>query len=83
VCTVAFWFVGWGALGWRSDVKAGRVLGREEDLLVHCAFVLPSGLGGARPRRFLHGGRCIQGCCCAVSLLFRSDPVGASASSSG
>jgi hypothetical protein len=35
VCTVACWFVGWGTLEWRSNVTAGRVFGREENLLVH------------------------------------------------
>jgi hypothetical protein len=63
-------------------VTTGRLLGGEEKLLVHCAFVPLSGLGGARPCRLLRVGRWDQGCCCAVSLLGGSDPVGASASRS-
>ena len=71
MCTVVFWFVGWGAPDWRPDATAGRVLGREEMLLVHCAFVLLSGLDGAHHCRFVRGGRRDQGCCCAVSLQCR------------
>ena len=82
MCTVACWFVGWGTFEWRSNVTAGRVFGREENLLVYFAFVLLNGLGGARPCRLLRFGRWDQGCCCAASLLGGSDPVGASASRS-
>jgi hypothetical protein len=80
VCTVACCFVGWGAPDWRPDATAGRVLGRDEMILVPCAFVLLSGLGGARHWRFVRGGRRDQGCCCAMSLRCRSDAVEASAS---
>jgi hypothetical protein len=47
----------WGTLDWWSDVTAGRVLSREENVLLDCALVLLNGLGRARPRRFLRIGQ--------------------------
>ena len=80
VCTVACIIVGWGAFDWRSDETLGGALGRVEIVLVRCAFVPLSGLGGARHCQLLRGGRWDQDCCCAALLLCWSDLVGASAS---
>ena len=82
MCAAACWLLGWGAIDWRPGVTTGRLLGCQEKLLAHCAFVLVSRLRGAGPCRFPRGGRWDQGCCCAVSLMCRSAALEASASSS-